>query len=166
MNWNFHNRLFALSSVHMQRFSLKFETQLFLRSWREELLRSNNPARKCSDPWNSGDFMEAVFLAGIFRLFPVSFGQILALSSGKRSEFSRKICNILAWNTASISVDFRSIPAGNDVCFWSFQPVPTDSGRRNDRPGYDFLMENIVKSTVSWQGTVARQTPFRLFTNH
>jgi hypothetical protein len=34
--------------------------------------------------------MEAVFLAGIFRLFPVSFGQILALSSGKRSEFSGK----------------------------------------------------------------------------
>jgi hypothetical protein len=27
-------------------------------------------------------------------------------------------------------------------------------------------MENIVKSTVSWQGTVAGQTPFRLFTNH
>jgi hypothetical protein len=32
-------------------------------------------------------------------------------------------------------MDFRGFPAGNGVFSWSFQPVPTGSGRRNDRPG-------------------------------
>ncbi len=79
--------------------------------------------------------MEAVFRAGIFRPFPVSSGQILALSSVKWSEFSGKIRNIPVRVTASVSMDFRGFPAGNGVFSWSFQPVPTGSGRRNDRPG-------------------------------
>ena len=98
--------------------------------------RSNRTARKRPVPWNSGDFVEAVFRPEIFRIFSDDFRSVPAGKHRKLAGIHRKKSGQFpAGILLPCSSDFRCFPAGYGGFPASFLQDPAGSGGRNLRPG-------------------------------